>query len=196
MRPFNRTTPLPALYFYFFSVVEPSFTLIGAIFAILFPVKYFDESMSFQDVVLLGERGGGARGLLVTRALGNCFLLLALFSFTLLPTLTSNLHSQPVVHENILMTFFLCLILGDITHIWSTLSSVPTDVLTHPFSKWTSLLWGNVGFTFIFFVVRVMWFVGVGRPTYSLDSKKDKVEPRPKERAGAYGRVPQEDPAK
>lgn len=60
------------MYFYFFSVVEPSFTLIGAIFAILFPVKYFDESMSFQDVVLLGERGGGARGLLVTRALGNC----------------------------------------------------------------------------------------------------------------------------
>jgi hypothetical protein len=71
-RPFTHTTPMPAFYYYVFAKVEPLVTILGAIYALGWPETYSDASMSFVDVMLLGEKGGGPRGVLVTRALGSC----------------------------------------------------------------------------------------------------------------------------
>jgi len=78
------------------------------------------------------------------------------------------------------------------SHFPSFLSLSPIAFSPAPSTR----LFPQLTLVLFFFSSRVMWFVGVGRPTYSLDSKKDKVEPRPRARPGAYGRVPTEDPSK
>lgn len=65
-------SPRPAFYYYVFAKIEPALSLIGAAYALGWPTTYSDASFSFKDVILLGERGGGPRGVLITRGLGSC----------------------------------------------------------------------------------------------------------------------------
>ncbi|CED85157.1 hypothetical protein [Phaffia rhodozyma] len=203
----SRTSPLQVLFEcidmaqevessnYFFSKVEPTLSLLGAAYALFFPGAYHDNLVHYRDHILLGDKGGGLRATIVTRSLGNCYLLLAMISFFLIPTLTENLAPYPVIHENILVTFLLCLAACDLTHIYVVASHLPETVYAYPFTKWSFLVWGNIGITAILFLVRCLWFLGYGRPYYGLgDSErkrmKDKSEQprfggslRPKDRA-------------
>ena len=66
------------------------------------------------------------------------YLLFALISAFLIPTLTANLHSQPVIHENILTTFLLCLALGDVS---PTLYHVPQSLKPLPDGDTRAMEW-------------------------------------------------------
>jgi hypothetical protein len=68
----SRTSPLPPLYYYFFAVVEPTLALFGGIYCLFFPEHYFDNTLHYKDYFLVGSEGGGLRGQIVTRGLGNC----------------------------------------------------------------------------------------------------------------------------
>lgn len=145
------------------------------------------------------------------------FLLFTVFTYCIYPTLTSNLRSQPVVLENVLLALLLCLALGDIAHVAATITSLPPSILHYPMTKWTSLVWGNILMPSVLFFARYVrrtsgsvdpdrqadfeadghlrftwsglrcaWFLGVGRPTYGLDTRKERIQPHPQ----AYARVP------
>ena len=60
------------MWYYLFAIVEPSLSLIGAIYALGFPKTYLDAALHYSDVHLIGDKGGGPRGVLVTRELGSC----------------------------------------------------------------------------------------------------------------------------
>ena len=54
--------PSPALYYYYLGVAEPAYHLALALYAILAPVRLYDNYLDFRWVVKLGEHGGGLRG--------------------------------------------------------------------------------------------------------------------------------------
>lgn len=57
-------------------------------------------------------------------------------------------------------------------HIALTLFDLGLEGAVHPFTHWNQLVWGNVGITTCLFVVRSLWFLGIGRSS----ARKDRTE--------------------
>lgn len=69
----RQKSPLPSLYYHFFSKVEPLGLLGGAAWAIFFPTSFFKAYLgeSYNDTL---DKTGGHRGQLVASGMGSCEL--------------------------------------------------------------------------------------------------------------------------
>lgn len=101
------------------------------------------------------------------------FFLLALIASIFVRTLKYQLASHPYQLERCFASYLLCLAIADLTHIGFTLYDLGS---TNAFklSDWNMLIWGNVGITTGLFVVRSLWFLGVGREVVDSTARKAK----------------------
>ncbi|GAA6012309.1 hypothetical protein JCM10207_002797 [Rhodosporidiobolus poonsookiae] len=159
-------TPLPTPYYLFFTLLEPVLTLIGAWLAISSPSSYF-LSLYPPNVLppafsAVKEADLHPAAPMQTRQLGSCFFLFALMGLVVLPRVERVLRSRPAEMEKIVKAYLGCLAAADLTHIGFTLLDLPPSA-RFAVSHWNQLVWGNVAITAGLFVVRGMWFAGVGR---------------------------------
>ncbi|EIW67851.1 hypothetical protein TREMEDRAFT_32751 [Tremella mesenterica DSM 1558] len=142
---------LPKRYYYMFWLVEPFLTILGAGYAIFLPEKY--ASSLLPETVERSTIGIGAttRGQMVIGALGSCFFLIAMISFSLFPVIQSLPESPTKV--SLVKALLIPLAIADLSHIIVTLLPLPISLFKSP-TSWTGLIHGNVTITIILFLVR------------------------------------------
>ncbi|CAO1631213.1 unnamed protein product [Sympodiomycopsis kandeliae] len=195
--------PLPTRWYVFFGIVEPLSTLAGAYHAILNSNEFYHElvptyfkSSSGQLRNAASDITGGmiAKGQIPEETkmglaqLGSCYLLLAMLSAFMFPTVRKHLlqskQPNPAAAEKIISATLLALGIADWIHIGITLHFLPPVdwsleafkqkliVLTTQPRAWNGLLFGNIVVTLLLFVMRSLWFAGAGRQIPINQSKK------------------------
>ncbi|KAL7418973.1 hypothetical protein Q5752_006657 [Cryptotrichosporon argae] len=151
--------PLPSAYYYFFWLVEPILTLAGAAYAIFLPTTYAAALLPSGVERSTAGLGSTVRGQMVVCCLGSCFLLLALISFSLFPTVRAlpAAHQEPVVRA-----LLVPLAVADLVHIALTLLPLPLSLVLRP-GQWTGPIYGNVAITACLFLARAAYLAGLGR---------------------------------
>ncbi|KAJ9111819.1 hypothetical protein QFC20_002406 [Naganishia adeliensis] len=85
-----------------------------------------------------------------------------MISLSLFPIIKKELDHLPALQEKLVRGLLLPLAIADITHIILSLIPLPRDLTFRP-DLWTGLIHGNVVITSGLFLVRLLWFTGVGR---------------------------------
>jgi hypothetical protein len=113
--------------------------------------------------------------------LGSCYFLIMLNSALMFYAIRRWFSQQPVAQERVLYFLFTVLGLADWTHILFTIHFLPNPsgssnalsafasklwILTTDIQAWNSLLFGNIVITFLLFVARAAWWVGLGRDRF------------------------------
>lgn len=113
--------------------------------------------------------------------LGSCYFLIMLNSALMFYAIKRWFSQQPVAQERVLYYLFTVLGLADWTHILLTIHFLPNPsgstnallafvskvwILTTDMQAWNSLLFGNIIITFLLFVARAAWWVGLGRDRF------------------------------
>ncbi|GAA6061090.1 hypothetical protein JCM10212_006291 [Sporobolomyces blumeae] len=168
--------PLPRPYFYFFSIVEPLLTYIGAIYAIVTPTPYFVSLFPASILPAPVVKAIHPASIMATRQLGSCFFLFALMGSVMVPRVRTVLKSRPVELEEFVEAYLFCLAAADLTHIGFTLYDLGYDGATKPFVHWNQLVVGNVLITTGLFVVRMLWFAGIGRASSKVADDRRKLQ--------------------
>lgn len=130
--------------------------------------------------------GETTRGQMLMGALGSCFFLLAMISFSLFPLFKKHLSHLPQIQEKMVRGLLVPLAIADITHIVLTLLPLPISLLESP-AQWTTIIIGNVWITVGLFVIRMSWLLGIGRKplvftsgrALGLDSPEKKLATTP-----------------
>ncbi|TNY21153.1 hypothetical protein DMC30DRAFT_446386 [Rhodotorula diobovata] len=164
--------PFPRPYFVFFAGVEPFLTIIGAAKAVIWPAHFHSTLIPTSLAPPLVPKAAHAATVMAVRQLGNTYGLLALVAAVVLPTMRRTLADKPADLEACLRAYLGCLAFADVTHIALTLFDLGLEGAVHPFTHWNQLVWGNVGITTCLFVVRSLWFLGIGRSS----ARKDRTE--------------------
>ncbi|BEJ17910.1 hypothetical protein CspHIS471_0701870 [Cutaneotrichosporon sp. HIS471] len=167
---------LPPFYYYFFSLVEPGLSVAGALYAAFRPETYAADLLPSGVEKLTQAVGNTLRGRMMCGQLGSCFLVLAMNSFSLVPVFR---RQTPALCEKLTSALLVPLLIGDFTHIILTLVALPGTLAFEPWN-WTQLIHGNVSITLGLIVMRMLWFLGVGRQSPAADTaqapKNDKAE--------------------
>lgn len=113
--------------------------------------------------------------------LGSCYFLIMLNSALMFYAIKRWFSQQPVAQERVLYYLFTVLGVADWTHILLTIHFLPNPsgssnalsafasklwILTTDMQAWNSLLFGNIVITFLLFVARAAWWVGLGRDRF------------------------------
>lgn len=162
------TDVLPTPYYVFFSIVEPLLTYLGAAYAIFTPSEYFVSLFPPSLQIPPKLAAIHPASIMATRQLGSCFLLFALMGSILLPRVRNVLAGKPKELESFVEAYLGCLALADLTHIGFTLFDLGAEGTLNPHLHWHQLVLGNVVITTGLFVVRVMWFAGIGRASHRI----------------------------
>ncbi|KAI5481874.1 BTB domain and ankyrin repeat containing protein [Pseudohyphozyma bogoriensis] len=88
--------------------------------------------------------------------------------------INATLRSQPALLESIVSTYLTALAIADLTHIGFTFYDLGLPG-TLDVKNWNTLVWGNCVITFCLFIVRMMWFAGIGRAS-AIGSGKVKTK--------------------
>ncbi|KAK4057019.1 hypothetical protein OIO90_001919 [Microbotryomycetes sp. JL221] len=188
---------LPPPYYVFFTLVEPGLTVGGVVYAVFQPVAYLDSLVPPSTPLLqtgshvidkVFKPHATQNAIMATRQLGSCFFLLALLASVCFKSICHQLDPVKIKHdsqglkdvviqhqkfETIVANYLWCLAVADLTHIGFTLYDLGSTYAFDP-STWTTLVWGNVGITSVLFLVRSLWFAGIGRTSYIVNSKKKR----------------------
>ncbi|KAG8992695.1 hypothetical protein FRB95_001063 [Tulasnella sp. JGI-2019a] len=153
--------PVSGFYYYTFGILEPILTLYGAAAGWTNTSRFFhDQIPSTTTPVDLDPRAN-----IVAWQLAGCYLLIAMIDFMFFQSLrrvVTNAASQ----EYMARQFLTCFALADLIHIAVSLFGFPAYVRMDPVT-WNALTHGNVTFTAFLFIVRMAWFMGIGRTTHT-----------------------------
>lgn len=158
---------LPGFYKLLFLYLEPISTLVPIIFIwMTHGSAWFHNELippTSNEVVL---QSLGPRTKLAIWQLSNCYLILSMMASILYRSLRNSLRDQPAIQERILGAALFVLAFADVTHIAATLFGFPPEVRWNFFAAWNSMAHGNVTAVVVLFIVRVAWFLGIGRTAY------------------------------
>ncbi|WRT63552.1 uncharacterized protein IL334_000457 [Kwoniella shivajii] len=155
---------LPSNYYYFFWLLEPALTIVGALSAILNPEDFGRHQLPDHIERPTTGIGSSSRGQMIVSQLGSCFMLLAMLSLSLVYLFKKYLDDRPVVLEKLFKGLLIPLAIADILHVVVTLLPLPISHLKSP-SEWTHVLHCTVWITLTLFVTRLSWLLGFGRPS-------------------------------
>ncbi|TFK76652.1 hypothetical protein BDN72DRAFT_873233 [Pluteus cervinus] len=173
------TKPFPALPGYYnFQVlwVEPITTGMSAI------MIWFTHGAEwfYQDLLPTNEKlitPLDPRTVMVIWQLAGCFLLWTLISTLLFRAARDALTNDLIAQERVVGAVIGVYAIADVTHILVTFACLPPS-LRFNFGEWNSMIHGNVTLVAAFLVIRIAWFLGIGRKAYyyGLSPTRDDVK--------------------
>lgn len=146
---------LPLIYTLFFLTIEPLSTLLGAIYAILFPHTYIhllSTSISTPSPYHTSLDLLSPITTTILAQLGNLYLLLALLEGSVLRS-TADLK--------VWKTLLFCMLIADVGHVASCYLSMDGVDGFWKVSLWNRLDWGNLGFVYVAAGLRIAFLRGV-----------------------------------
>jgi len=154
-------TSLSSPFYQFFVYVEPFLSLCGGLYAWFIPSMYHRELLPTGMLASLkAPLSTHQADIMAIRQLGNCYFLLAIISFNVLPAIVkANIPLR--LEIAVLRTFFGVLAVADLTHIGWTMYDLQAYSLK--FKDWNTLVHGNTTLVVGLFVWRCAWFLHSGR---------------------------------
>jgi len=144
-------------FFYtFFTIVEPTLALGGAIYAALLPRLYF-KNLPIVPWQAPAPTNPHPTSIGTSHLLGNCYFLLSLISFVVLPGIARDNRIPEIAKLSILRRFFFVLAVADLTHVSWALWDLG-DQVAFRLNRWNGLAFGNIAITLALFTVRMFWF--------------------------------------
>ncbi|KAI4149273.1 MAG: hypothetical protein LQ341_001364 [Variospora aurantia] len=152
------STILPAFPRLVFTVIEP-LACIGGYLAPILDTSFFAAS----QVPTITPTPLTSTTQILALQLGNCYGLIGLIAIGVLYS-----TSEPKVVRN----YLIACAIADVGHLWVTYIVLGyanfVDV-----KSWNSIAWGNIGFTFFVFVMRVGYLTGIlGKNKVATGAKK------------------------
>ncbi|KAL3419372.1 NADP-dependent alcohol dehydrogenase-like protein [Phlyctema vagabunda] len=163
---------LPTLYSFFFLVVEPISTFVGAYYAHFQPAVYLQLTHAASSPSTPAEIPLATS--IVLTQLANLYLL-----FGINEALVLRSTSSQQVWRAVLMG----LLLADLGHLYSV-SGLGAEVY-FKFWTWNEMMWGNVGFVYVGAAMRIAFLLGVGLNTQSGREGAMKAEMRKELQTGS-----------
>jgi hypothetical protein len=146
----SNSTRIHLFYRVFFLYVEPFFSLLGALYAGIYPKTYLNLTdprstlLSDSDVLPVGAH-------VALRQLANLYLLFAVNEALVLRA-TEDLR--------VWRTLLLGLLLADLGHLYSLL---PLEAgVFWEVHRWNKMDWGNVAFVYLGAATRISYLAGLG----------------------------------
>ncbi|KAK4135225.1 hypothetical protein BT67DRAFT_268766 [Trichocladium antarcticum] len=147
---------LPVPYRFFFLLIEPIATLVGAYFAHFDQTKYLELShaASAPSPIPLGTS-------IAMSQLANLYLAFALSEALILRS-TSDLRVWKAV--------LFCLLVADLGHLYTVRVLGPQ--IYWSVSEWNAIDWGNIGFVYVGASMRIAFLTGIGFGAQGRKSRK------------------------
>ncbi|KAF8349874.1 hypothetical protein F5887DRAFT_1070127 [Amanita rubescens] len=154
---------LPGFYQVLFLYLEPVSTILPAVLAWTYPgAKWFHQQLipatPQDDLQSLDART--TYGYMATSKL--------LISSLVFRAVRDALPQNPQAQERIVGASLAALAIADVTHIGITFIGLPSDV-RFAIGEWNNMTHGNITFVIVLLVVRLAWFMGIGRKRYIMD---------------------------
>ena len=135
--------PVPRLIF---TILEPLSLLAGFI-APLYNTSYFVSAQVPSAIPIILTSTDRVLAL----QLGNCYGLVGLIGVGVLYA-----TSEPKVARN----YLIACAVADLGHLWATYAVIGHQNFMD-LGNWNSMAWGNIGITFVLFIFRVLYLVGL-----------------------------------
>ncbi|KAI0265099.1 hypothetical protein BC834DRAFT_924374 [Gloeopeniophorella convolvens] len=100
--------------------------------------------------------------------LGNCYLLLGLLESLVFRAVRDAIPGRPAAQERVLGASLLAMAIADVSSgvsIAASFIGLPDDLKYRP-ELWNATTHGNISFVVFLLLMRVAWFLGVGRTRY------------------------------
>jgi len=154
---------LPGFYRLLFLHIEPVSTIVPVLMIWFYPgAKWFHGELIPDSAV---SESLDPRTNMAIWQLGNCYMLLGLLSTFVFRAVRDSLPHNPVAQERILGASLGVLAFADVTHILASFFGLPKTLQLEVW-RWNPMTHGNITFVILLFVVRVAWFLGIGRTRY------------------------------